>query len=739
MSNERTQAKPLGMAGGPGAMRKGPGGFGGGPAHMGAPVEKPKDFKGTFKRLVKYLKPHRLSLVVIFVFAIASTIFTIAAPKITGQAMNKLKDAFVARMVLNQVSKAQAKAREDIAAMVERFKQAQASEGQAGQNQAATLKAIQEFMALPLLDSVEDNAKKAEICTTVMDMARKMPQGVAGEAGGGPIKMTKEQIDDAIRAVRDTGGKIDYKAIGGILLLLLCMYVVSAGFTFLTQWIMSSVAQKTVYDLRMEVNDKLGRLPLKYFDSRTHGEVLSRVTNDIDTISNTLQQSITQVISSIVQIIGFVIMMLTISPILTLIVIATLPLYFTVTVVVAKKSQKYFAAQQKEIGALSGHVEEMFSGHAIVKAFGREKQSVDTFNSINERLNQAGWKAQFVSGIMFPLMNFVSNLGYVIISVVGGLWMTKNRLALGDITAFIQYSRSFTHPIVLTSNIANILQSTIACAERVFEVLDEKEEEPDSPGAKALENPQGEVSLKNVSFRYKEDIPLIDGLDLEVRKGHTIAIVGPTGAGKTTLVNLLMRFYEVNGGSVNVDGVNIRDIPRNDLRSMFGMVLQDTWLFNGTIRENIAYGKPGAMEEEVVRAAKAAHADHFIRTLPEGYNTVLNEEASNISQGQKQLITIARAVLADPAILILDEATSSVDTRTEFLIQKAMADLMEGRTSFVIAHRLSTIRDAELILVMNHGSIIEQGTHRELLAKGGFYAELYNAQFVGPAVEEAAS
>jgi ABC-type multidrug transport system fused ATPase/permease subunit len=405
------------------------------------------------------------------------------------------------------------------------------------------------------------------------------------------------------------------------------------------------------------------------------------------------------------------------------------------TALIAKKSQKYFAAQQKELGKLSGHVEEMYTGHKIVKAFGREKDSIEKFEAINENLYDSGWRAQFISGIMFPLMNFISNLGYVGISIVGGLWITKNLLGLGDILAFVQYSRSFTMPIAQTANIANVIQSTIACAERVFEVLDESEEIPDSPNAKVIEFPKGEVRFEHVDFRYKEGIPLIEDMNLDVRPGHTVAIVGPTGAGKTTLVNLLMRFYEINAGKITIDGVDIKDIKRYGLRKMFGMVLQDTWLFNGTIKDNIAYGKQGSTMEEIVRAAKAAHADHFIRTLPDGYNTVLNEEATNISQGQKQLLTIARAIIADPTIMILDEATSSVDTRTEVLIQKAMANLMKGRTSFVIAHRLSTIRDAELILVMNKGRIIEMGNHRDLLAKGGFYAELYNSQFAGQNLE----
>jgi len=429
--------------------------------------------------------------------------------------------------------------------------------------------------------------------------------------------------------------------------------------------------------------------------------------------------------------------MLTISPLLTGIVIITLPLYVLVTGLVAKRSQRYFAAQQKELGALNGHVEEMYTGHAIVKAFGHEADSIATFNTINERLYTAGWKAQFVSGIIMPLMTFVSNLGYVLVSVVGGILVTGGQIAIGDIQAFIQYAQQFTMPIVQTANIANIIQSTVSAAERVFELLDEAEEVPDRADAAVIAHPRGAVAFDDVAFRYQEDTPLIEDMTIRVTPGQTIAIVGPTGAGKTTLVNLLLRFYDVNGGRITIDGVDIRDIKRGALRRLFGMVVQDTWLFNGTIRDNIAYGREGATEDEVIQAATAAHADHFIRTLPDGYDTVLNEEASNISQGQKQLLTIARAFLADPAVLILDEATSSVDSRTEVLIQRAMVTLMQGRTSFVIAHRLSTIRDADVILVMNQGRIIEQGAHAGLLAQRGFYADLYNSQFAGAALGDA--
>ncbi len=525
----------------------------------------------------------------------------------------------------------------------------------------------------------------------------------------------------------------DFGYIGKILLLLVALYCISALCGYIMGYIMSSVSQNTVYRMRNNVKEKLDHLPLKYFDQRTYGEILSRVTNDMDNIATTLQQSLTQLITSVITVVGVLIMMLTISPVMTLIALVTLPVSMLITVMITKKSQIYFAAQQKCIGDLNGHVEEMYAGHKIVKVFGHEEDSIEKFKGINERLYGVGWKAQFMSGIIFPALNFVNNIGYVVICVVGGLLVAHKRIELGDIQAFIQYTRQFTHPIIQVANIANVLQSTVASAERVFEILDEEEQIPDKEDAKVIEFPKGKVKFEHVKFGYKEDDPLMEDLSLDVKEGSTVAIVGPTGAGKTTLVNLIMRFYEVQGGRITVDGVDIKDMKRGDLRTMFGMVLQDTWLFNGTIRDNIAYGREGATGQEIISAAKAANADHFIKTLPDGYDTILNEEATNISQGQKQLLTIARAILADPAILILDEATSNIDTRTEVLVQRAMANLMKGRTSFVIAHRLSTIRDADLILVMNKGAIIEQGSHNELLARGGFYAELYNSQFSGPA------
>lgn len=597
---------------------------GGHPGGMAMPGEKPKNFKATFKRLLRYLKPRQNRLIAVFIAAILSTVFMIVGPKIMGMAITEL-------------------------------------------------------------------------------------------------------FEGAYNKLTGSGTGIDFGTIGQILLLLAGLYLFSSLFSYIQQYIMSTVAQDTVYDLRQDVNKKLEKLPLNYFDSRPNGEILSRMTNDIDTIGSTLQQSLTQFITSVVTLVGIIIMMLTISPWLTLIAFVSLPLSLFVIQPILKRSQKQFANQQKSLGQLNGHIEEMYTGHSVVKAFGHEKKAVEQFDEVNEKLYEAGRKAQFISGIIQPLMTLIGNFSYVVISVVGGILVTQRAISIGDIQAFITYSKQFTQPIMQTANIANIIQSTVAAAERVFELLDEEEEKKEST-ALTLDRAKGEVVFEDVDFGYGEEL-LIENMNIQVAPGQTVAIVGPTGAGKTTLINLLMRFYELNGGKIEIDGLDTREMSRNELRKNFGMVLQDTWLFNGTIRDNIAYGKNGATEEEIIAAADAAHADHFIRTLPDGYDTVLNEEASNISQGQKQLLTIARAILADPPIMILDEATSSVDTRTEVFIQKAMNRLMEGRTSFVIAHRLSTIKDADLILVMDKGNVIEQGTHTELLEQDGFYADLYNSQF----------
>ena len=522
---------------------------------------------------------------------------------------------------------------------------------------------------------------------------------------------------------------IDFGYIGNIAMILVALYLVSSLFGIIQSFIMSGVAQKVSYNLRKQISEKMDTLPLNYFDTRTNGEVLSRITNDVDTVNQTLNQSLSQIITSVVTLIGVLIMMFSISWIMTLATFIILPVSMVLISLVVKKSQKYFKSQQEYLGHLNGQVEEVYGGHNIMKAFNREEASTKDFDELNNTLYKSAWKSQFLSGMMMPIMSFVGNLGYVLVSILGG-WLTiKSVITVGDIQAFIQYVRSFNQPISQMAQVANIMQSTAAAAERVFEFLDEEDEVKDPVNSVDPSEIRGEVEFEDVHFGYNEDKIIINDFSVDVKPGQKVAIVGPTGAGKTTIVKLLMRFYDINSGSIKIDGHDIRDFKRADLRNLFGMVLQDTWLFNGTIMENLRYGRLDATDAEVKEAAKAAHVDHFVKTLPEGYNMVLNEEASNISQGQKQLLTIARAFLTDPKLLILDEATSSVDTRTELLIQKAMEKLMEGRTSFIIAHRLSTIRDADLILVMKDGDIVEQGNHEELLEKGGFYSSLYNSQF----------
>ncbi len=569
-------------------------------------------------------------------------------------------------------------------------------------------------------------------------VSKKLPAGVTQQQAVAALKASGHSTEAKMLSVMhlNPGHGVDFEAVGRTLLLLVGIYLVSALFAWGQQFIMAGVAQRTIFRLRQGVDEKLSRLPLRYFDDHARGDVLSRMTNDIDNISTTLQQNLTQIITSVLTIVGVLIMMLTISPLLAGISVLCVPLSFVLTIIIAKRSQKQFSAQWECTGDLNGHVEEMFTGHNVVKVFGRQDEAIATFDEHNRKLYEASFKAQFISGVILPVMNFVSNLNYVSIAVVGGLKVANGTISLGDVQAFIQYARQFTMPITQTASIMNVLQSTAASAERVFELLDEAEEEPEAAAPTVLAHTQGHIALENVAFRYVADTPLIEDLNLDVRPGQTVAIVGPTGAGKTTLVNLLLRFYEIDHGRIAVDGVDTRTMTRSSLRRLFGMVLQDAWLFTGTIHDNIAYGREGATDEEILAAARAARVDHFVRTLPEGYQTVLDDDATAVSQGEKQLLTIARAFLADPDVLILDEATSSVDTRTEVLIQEAMAELMKGRTSFVIAHRLSTIRGADTILVMDHGRLIEQGTHDELLARRGFYYELYTSQFV-EALDEA--
>ena len=601
-------------------------GMGRGQKQQGSP-QKAKDFKKAMGKLLSYLKPYRLSLVVVVIFAILSSIFSIVGPKILGNATTEIYSGIMGKIL--------------------------------GTNSAG----------------------------------------------------------------------INFIAIGKILLVLLVLYLLSAGFSYIQSYIVAGIVQKMSYSFRKQISEKMNRMPLKYFDKRSKGDVLSILTNDVGMISENLNQSLTQVITSIVTLIGVLIMMFSISWIMTLIAIIILPVSGLLMGSIVQKSQKYFTEQQKYLGKVNGEVEEIYGGHNVVKAFNGEDSAYESFEKLNKTLYSSAWKSQFLSGLMMPIMNFIGNFGYVLMSIVGGYLTILGAIQVGDILAFIQYIRSFTQPIAQLTQVANLMQTTAAACERVFEFLDEEEE------VQVIENPvrdvniKGDVAFKDVSFGYNEDKIIINDFTANIKAGQRVAIVGPTGAGKTTIVKLLMRFYDINKGSIMIDGHDIRDFNRNDLRDLFGMVLQETWLYNGSIMENIRYGKLTASDEDVIEAIKAAHANHFIEALPDGYNMELNDEASNISQGQKQLLTIARAILADPKILILDEATSSVDTRTEVLIQKAMDNLMKGRTSFIIAHRLSTIQDADLILVMKDGDIIEQGNHDELMAKGGFYSSLYNSQF----------
>lgn len=648
----------------------------GGPGGMGGTGEKAKDFKGTVKKLFKYMMAYRWRLLLVIILALGGTIFAIVSPKILGQATNQIVNDYVS-----------IKSYETIKSKIP-----------AGTNLPKGTTGADVLDKLPNKSEVES----------------KIPE---------TYKQTIRELDLTEKPV------FHFDAIGRIILLLAGLYILSALLRYAEAWIMADVTQKVTYRLRRDISQKINRLPLKYFDKQTYGEVLSRVTNDVDTISQSLNQSLTQIVSALVMIIGILAMMLSISWQLTLVAVLVLPLSGGLAALIVKYSQKYFLAQQSQLGELNGHIEEMYAGHQVMRIFGGEKKSLAKFRKINRRLYQSAWKSQFLSGLMQPLMNLVGNLGYVGVAMLGGWLAIKGRLQIGDIQAFIQYMQQFNQPIVQTASAANVLQSTAAAAERVFEFIEEPEEKPDAKNAVKLKRVKGEVEFRDVTFSYKPGEPVIKNLSAHIRPGQRVAIVGPTGAGKTTLVNLLMRFYDIDSGSILIDGVDIRKMKRSDVRQMFGMVLQDTWQFNGTILDNLRYGNLDATEEEVIAAAKDAHVDHFVRSLPGGYEMVLDEDAGNVSQGEKQLLTIARAMLAKTTMLILDEATSSVDTRTEVLIQKAMHQLMKDKTSFVIAHRLSTIRDADLILVVRGGNIVEQGSHAELLQRQGFYAELYNSQF----------
>jgi ATP-binding cassette subfamily B protein len=569
-------------------------------------------------------------------------------------------------------------------------------------------------------------------------VSQTMPKGLTQEQVIAGLRASGHgQQADLLSGMTFTpGAGIDFHALSMVLMVVLALYVFSSLFGYLQAYVLNGITQRTVYRLREDVEAKINRLPLKYFDGMQRGELLSRVTNDIDNISQTLQQTLSQLLTSLLTVIGVVVMMFIVSPLLALIALITIPLTLIVTMLIARRSQKLFVAQWKHTGELNGQIEEAFTGHALVKVFGRHREVEEQFRLKNEEMYKASFGAQFISGIIMPAMMFVGNLMYVVIAVAGGLQVAAGALQIGDVTAFIQYSRQFTQPLTQLGSMANLLQSGVASSERVFELLDADEQSPDPDEPQSPEGTKGRLEFQDVSFRYVEETPLIEDLSLVAKPGQTVAIVGPTGAGKTTLVNLMMRFYEIDSGRITLDGVDIATMTRDDLRSRMGMVLQDTWLFGGTIRDNIAYGRPGATEEEILDAARATYVDRFVHSLPDGYDTVLDDEGSNVSAGEKQLLTIARAFLARPSVLILDEATSSVDTRTELLVQKAMSALRADRTSFVIAHRLSTIRDADLILVMESGRIVEQGTHTELLAAGGAYYNLYNSQFAAAVSED---
>lgn len=639
--------------------------------------EKPKDLKGAIKNLAHYMSSYKKSFVIVFVLAVSSTVFSIVGPRILGNITNQIVTDYIHMTAYDQVKKN-----------------------------------LPEGYILPEGTKGEDVLKMFP-----KEALEKIPQ---------------DTIEDIKSMDFSSRPGINFEAIGQKVALLVGVYLLSASLSYLVEWIMSGVMKKVTYRFRKDVFSKISRLPLRYFDTHAYGDVLSRMTNDIDTISQTLGRGIVQIITSVAMIIGILVMMIRINPILTLIAVIILPLSGVLVSLIVKKSQKLFVQQQNYLGEVNGHIEEMYGGHNIVKAFNGEERSLQKFDAINEKLYNTAWKSQFFAGLLLPIMNILSNGGYVAVAVLGGKFVIEGKINIGDIQAFMQYMNQFTQPIVQTANISNIFQSMGAAAERIFEFLNEEEEKELVKDFKEIKDVKGNVTFENVKFGYTPDRQIIKGFSVNIKAGQKVAIVGPTGAGKTTMVNLLMRFYDYDSGSIKIDGIEIKEIKRENVRKLFGMVLQDTWLFNGTVKENISYSKPEATDEEIIQAAKNAYVDHFIHTLPDGYDTVIGEEADNISQGEKQLLTIARAMLANPPMLILDEATSSVDTRTEILIQKAMDKLMEGKTTFVIAHRLSTIRNADLILVMDKGDIVEKGKHNELLKKNGFYTSIYNSQFKLP-------
>lgn len=687
-----------------------------GPGAMNV-AEKPKNLGKTIKQLMRYLKQYVWQLIAVLVFAIASTVFVIISPRILGNMTNQIVDDFIKIQVYEQVMKAlpadtkipSGMTLNDLQNQMKDIMEQQISEQK---NQIVQLPIEQQKPALDKLnEQIATQQKESENMTEALS------------------KMSETQQNELKNLDLSVRPEMNWEFLGQTALWLIGLYLLSALFGYIQGWILAGVTQDVALRFRRDISEKINRLPLKYFDTRSFGDVLSRVTNDVDTVAQSLSQSLSQMITSITTIIGILIMMLTISWQMTGIAVVTVPLSFVFIALIVKRSQKYFKKQQDSLGALNGHVEEIYAGHNVVKVFAGEKRAIRKFNIFNKELQDSAWKSQFLSGLMFPIMNFIGNLGYVAVAVMGGWLAINGRIAIGDIQAFIQYVQQFNQPIIQVANIANVIQSTAAAAERVFEFLGENEETPDPKNAIVLENPRGDVEFSHVKFGYDKDKEVIHDFSAKVKAGQTVAIVGPTGAGKTTMVNLLMRFYDPWSGSIKIDGGDTMTMKRADVRKNFAMVLQDTWLFNGTIRENLAYGDLDATDEQIEKAAKAAHVDHFIRSLSHGYDTILDEDAENISGGEKQLLTIARAMLADAPMLILDEATSNVDTRTEILIQRAMGELMKGRTSFVIAHRLSTIRDADLILVMNEGDIVEHGTHKSLLNQNGFYAKLYNSQF----------